>query len=203
MQATIHRHQDSIKTLSYRTFIFNIAPQFHIMYIFQSWRFLTYYVLHRLSNKCEKEAVRLVWVYKSQSKYRLPYIYLCLRPIYFMFPRPSKWTKLWLSKMLTQLVSTLSWGDRRHQIYIYSAVTHFTVQCTCSDKTHTLTLEVKIDHQLILSPGPLSWRLTRLFLSLAFWNTSVLKTNRMAECRRKGNARFPRWVQLKPSHKLP
>lgn len=37
---------------------------------------------------------------------------------------------------------------------IYFAVTHFTVQCTCSEKIYTFTLKVKIDHQLILSPGP-------------------------------------------------
>lgn len=125
-----------------------------------------------------------VRVYKSQSKYRLPYIYLCLRSIYTMFPRPSKWIRLWLSKILTQLVSTL-WKDRRHQIYTL-LFTHFNVQCTCSEKIYTFTLKVKIDHQLILSPGPLQWRLKWPFLPLAFLNIIfALKTKRMAMLKKK------------------
>lgn len=30
---------------------------------------------------------------------------------------------------------------------IYFAATHFTVQCTCSEKIHIFTFKVKIDHQ--------------------------------------------------------
>lgn len=150
------------------------------MYILQRWRFLTYYVLHRLSNKCEREAVRLAWVDKSQSKCRTPCIYLCLRLIYIEFPMFSTWMRLWLSKRRTQLVSTLSWKDRRHQIYNF-AVPHLTVQCTCSEKIYIFIFEVKIDHQLIISLGPQLQRLKWLFPPLAHLNTGfVLKTKRMA-----------------------
>ena len=147
---------------------------------FTKLEILTYYALHRLSNKCEREAVRLAWVDKSQSKYRTPCIYLCLRLIYIEFPIFSTWMRLWLSKRWTQLVSTLSWKDRRHQIYNF-AIPHFTVQCTCSEKIHIFTFEVKIDHQLIISPGPQLQRLKWLLPPLAYLKTGfVLKTRRMA-----------------------
>lgn len=64
---------------------------------------------------------------------------------------------------------------------IYFAGTHFTVQCTCSEKIYIFTFKVKIDHQLILSPGPQLWRRKWLFPPLAHLNTGfVLETKRMA-----------------------
>lgn len=52
---------------------------------------------------------------------------------------------------------------RRKASNIYFAVTHFTVQCTCREKIYIFTFEVKIDHQLIVSPGPLLQKLKWLF----------------------------------------
>lgn len=42
---------------------------------------------------------------------------------------------------------------------IYFVVTCFTVQCTCHEKIYLFTFEIKIDHQLIISPGALLQKL--------------------------------------------
>lgn len=85
---------------------------------------------------------------------------------------------------------------------IYFAVPRFTVQCNCSEKIYIFTFEVKIDHQLISSPGPQLQGVKWLFPPLAHLNAGfVLKTKRMAKG--KGTPQLPGWLQLKPSHKLP
>lgn len=101
-----------------------------------------------------------------------------------MFPMLNKWMKLWLNKILTQLVSTLSWKDRRHQIYILLLlILPFNVAVV---KKYTFAFDVKIDHQLIISPGPLLQKLKWLFPPLAHLNiVFVLKTERMAVLKKR------------------
>lgn len=69
---------------------------------------------------------------------------------------------------------------------IYFAVTHFTIQCSCREKIYMFAFDVKIDHQLIISPGLLLQKLKWLFPPLAHLNiVFVLKTERMAVLKKR------------------
>lgn len=69
---------------------------------------------------------------------------------------------------------------------IYFAVTHFTIQCSCCEKIYMFAFDVKIDHQLIISPGPLLQKLKWLFPPLAHLSiVFVLRTERMAVLKKR------------------
>lgn len=68
---------------------------------------------------------------------------------------------------------------------IYFTVTCFTVQFTCHEKIYIFTFKVKIDHQLILSSGPLLRQLKWLFPPVAHLNIFGLKKNRMVVLKKK------------------
>lgn len=75
---------------------------------------------------------------------------------------------------------------RQNASNIYFTVTHFTIQCTCHEKIYIFTFEVKIDHQLIFSPGPLLQKLEWLFPLVAHLNILfVLKTKRMSVLKKR------------------
>lgn len=73
---------------------------------------------------------------------------------------------------------------RQNASNIYFTVTHFT--CTCNEKIYIFTFEVKIDHQLIFSPGPQLQKLEWLFPPVAHLDILfVLKTKRMAVLKKR------------------
>ena len=68
---------------------------------------------------------------------------------------------------------------------IYFTVTCFTVQCTCHEKIYIFTFKIKIDHQLIISPGPLLQKLKWLSHLWFTWTYLCWRNKRIAVLKEK------------------